>query len=70
MKASELRKKGVAIADIYTAINSINEVGQYKYFIPHNIYVPDHVITELIENGFKVYKGEWMRGDIGLIIEW
>lgn len=70
MKAKELIKQSLKIEDIYNRIKSQNELGEYKIFYPHFIYVSDEVIRQLIEDGFKVSKGEWIRGDKGLIIEW
>ena len=70
MKASELVKNGVKIEDIYNSIEHQNKIGEFKIFYPHFVYVSDEVVKQLIEDGFKVSKGEWFRGEIGLIIEW
>ena len=70
MKASELVKNSVKIEDIYNSIEHQNEIGEFKIFYPHFVYVSDEVVKQLIEDGFKVSKGEWFKGDIGLIIEW
>ena len=70
MKAKELVKKSVKIEDIYLNIEERNKMGEYKIFYPCYVYISDEVIMELIEDGFKVSKGEWLRGEIGLIIEW
>ena len=42
----------------------------YKCFYPHYVYVSDEVIKQLIDDGYKISKGEWLHGDYGLIIEW
>ena len=70
MKAKELVKKSVKIEDIYLNIEERNKLCECKIFYPCCVYVSDVVITQLIEDGFKVSKGEWFKGDIGLIIEW
>jgi hemolysin-activating ACP:hemolysin acyltransferase len=70
MKASELVKNSVKIEDIYNSIEHQNKIGEFKIFYPHFVYVSDEVVKQLIEDGFKVSKGEWFKGDIGLIIEW
>lgn len=43
---------------------------RYKSFIPHFMCIEDKIVNQLINDGFKVSKGEWMRCDNGLIIEW
>ena len=70
MKASELVKNSVKIEDIYLNIEERNKEGDYKIFYPCYVYISDGVVMQLIEDGFKVSKGEWFKGDIGLIIEW
>lgn len=58
------------IDEIYKQIEIDNKAGQYKSFIPHFMCVEDKIVNQLINDGFKVSKGEYMRGDNGLIIEW
>lgn len=70
MKAKELIKKPREIEEIYQQIENDNKNGFYKSFIPHWINISDEVKLALMKDGFKVYEGEWMRGDYGLIIEW
>lgn len=70
MKAKDLIKKSLSIDEIYKQIEIDNKAGQYKSFIPHFMCVEDKIVNQLINDGFKVSKGEWMRGDNGLIIEW
>lgn len=71
MKASEIKKESKSIESIYDEINGANSSGQFKHFIPHFVYVEESTIMKLIDNGFKVHKGNW---DIYLIncwiIEW
>ena len=70
MKAKDLIKKTLSIEEVYKHIEQDNKDGQYKSFIPHFMCVEDNIVNQLINDGFKVSKGEWMRGDYGLIIEW
>ena len=71
MKANELKKQTEVIDNIYKAISEANSNGNFKHFIPHWVYVSDEIILQLINDGFKVYKGEWdgIMKDC-LIIEW
>ena len=71
MKASELKKESLSVEDIYESIqNHVNiNKASYKYIIPHFIYVSDEVKLRLINDGFKLYKGNYGI-DEGLIIEW
>jgi hypothetical protein len=71
MKASDLKKQPITIETIYDAINQANSIGWHKHFIPHFVYVSDEVRLKLIEDGFKIYKGDW-DGTMKdcLIIEW
>lgn len=69
--ASDIVKKSVSVEDIKKDISrAVGGSSVYKLFYPHWIYISDEVRLELMRDGFKVYTGEWMRGDIGLIIEW
>lgn len=73
IKATDLVKKSISTEQIYrniqTMVNSNPE--QYKHFIPNNIYVSDEVRLQLLNDGFKVYRGDWdgIMKDC-LIIEW
>lgn len=71
MKAKDLIRKERDIKEVYENIKSANEIGQFKIFIPNWNYFSDASRLELIENGFKVYKGDWdgIMKDV-LIIEW
>lgn len=71
MKASSLKKESEVIENIYEAISQANAEGRFKYFIPHDVYVSDEVRLQLIEDGYKVCRGDW-NGIMTncLIIEW
>lgn len=71
MKASSLVKKSSDISAIYKQIENANAGGDCKIFIPHFKLVDESVKLQLIEDGFKIYKGDW-DGMItnALIIEW
>jgi len=71
MRAEHLKKQTEAIDNIYKAISEANANGQFKIAIPHFMHVSDEVKLELIENGYKVYIGDW-DGVVknALIIEW
>ena len=71
MKAKHLKKQTEVIENIYKAISEANASGRFKHFIPHFIYVDEKVKSQLIEEGYKVYKGDWDAHMIDcLIIEW
>lgn len=70
MKARELEKHSPALDQIYIDIEAANKRNEYKIFYPHWVYFSDECKLELIRQGFKVYQGEWLHGDHGLIIEW
>lgn len=71
MKAKELRKQSEVIENLYKRISESNAIGEFKIFIPHFVYVEESVKIKLIEDGYKVYKGDWDRIIIdALIIEW
>lgn len=71
MKASSLKKETEVIENIYKAISESNANGRFKHFIPHDVYVSDEVRLQLIDDGFKVYKGDWDGVMTNcLIIEW
>jgi hypothetical protein len=71
MKAKELIKKETDLKIIYEDIKQQNEYGCFKTFIPHNRILSEKAKLELMENGFKVYKGDWdgIMKDV-YIIEW
>ena len=71
MKASELKKESEVIENISKYISEANAHGRFKCYIPHDVYVNESVKLQLIEDGFKVYKGDWdgMMTNC-LIIEW
>lgn len=70
MKANELEKYSPSLEEIYQTIEKESKNYTHKIFYPHWIYFSDACKLELIKQGFKVYEGEWLRGDYGLIIEW
>ena len=70
MKARELEKNSPSLDLIYNAIKEANKRNEYKIFFPHWVYFSDECKLELMRHGFKLYQGEWLRGDYGLIIEW
>lgn len=70
MKARELKKLSPSLEQIYKDIEFANQQHNFKVFYPHWVYFSDACKLELIRQGFKVYEGEWMKGDYGLIIEW
>lgn len=71
MKASSLVKKDTDLKEIYSDIENANNNGHFKIPIPHNRVFSDSAKMELIENGFKVYKGSWDGVLIDCyIIEW
>jgi len=71
LKAKDLVKKEMDLKLIYERIKDGNEYGAYKIFIPHDRYFSEKAKLELMENGFKVYKGDWdgIAKDV-YIIEW
>ena len=70
MKAIELEKHSPSLDQIYKSIEEANKRNEYKIFFPHWVYFSDECKLELMRQGFKVYQGEWLHGDCGLIIEW
>jgi hypothetical protein len=71
LKAKDLVKKEMDLKLIYERIKDGNEYGSFKIFIPHDRYFSEKAKLELMENGFKVYKGDWdgIAKDV-YIIEW
>ncbi len=71
MKAKSLLKKSISIELIYEDVLRADNNGHFKHFIPHFVYVKDEIVTQLINDGFKVYRGDWdMYITNALIIEW
>lgn len=71
MKAKSLLRKSAPIELIYEDILRADENGHFKQFVPHFIHVKDEIISQLIKDGFKVYRGDWDMQMINcLIIEW
>jgi len=70
MKAKDLVKISEVVENIYKQISEANSNGQFKYFIPHFVYVSDEVKLQLMKDGYKVYEGQWDNIMSGLIIEW
>lgn len=73
MNASEIKKTTLTAIEIYEHINDNlkHNPNTFKHFIPHYIYVSDEVKLQLINDGFKVYIGNWDNIINGaLIIEW
>ena len=71
MKAQSLKKVPVSIESIHQQISEANSRGEFRWFIPHFVYVTEEVKIQLIEEGFKVYKADWdgLLTDC-LIVEW
>lgn len=73
MKANNITKTSITTKEIYENIESQlkHNASFFKYHIPHWVYVSDEVKLELMNDGFKVYKGSW-DGILNeaLIIEW
>lgn len=71
MKAKDLVKKPTDLKQIYKQIEDCNSFGDYKIFIPHHKNFSESARIQLIEDGFKVYKGDWdgIMKDV-YIIEW
>lgn len=71
MEAKDLIKKAISIESIYEHISDANINGHFKVFIPHYVYVEEKDKLQLIEDGFKVYNGDWDGVIVNaLIIEW
>lgn len=70
MNTRELERHSLPLNKIYEDIENANGRNEYKIFYSHFVYFSDACKLELIRQGFKVYQGEWMHGDQGLIIEW
>jgi len=71
MKANHLIKQSEVLDNIYKRISEANSHSMFKIFIPHFIYVEESVRLQLIDDGYKVYEGDWdgmVKG--ALIIEW
>ena len=62
MKASELIKKDCGAEGLYQTIKSENERGAYRIIVDGVAFVSTETITELLSNGFKVYKVKDLRG--------
>ena len=60
----------MSLESIYKKIEQDNQNHHCMTFIPFFECVSDETIMQLINDGFKVSKGEMFRGDKGLIIEW
>jgi len=71
MKANSLQKKSITIEQIYENIDSANERGDFKWFIPHFTVVDNEIKLQLLGDGFKISTGDWDNIMINaLIIEW
>lgn len=72
MKAKDLVKKPVDINKIYEIIKmQNNNDNAFKAHLPHWWYIKEETIIQLINDGFKVYRGEWDGINTNaLIIEW
>lgn len=72
MKASEIAKESISIEIIYKEIEDLVKGNKHvhKHFVPHVFFISDYVKARLINDGFKIYSGEYCKGDYGLIIEW
>lgn len=70
MKASDKIKVSITIEEVYERVKSTSPSSEFKIFYPHFVYVSDGVKMQLIRDGFKLYEGDWIMGNRGLIIEW
>lgn len=70
MKTKDLIKESIPIEKIYKDIEFAITRNEFKINIYHAIYVSDEIILQLIEDGFKVYRGDWDMMKNCLIIEW
>ena len=52
-------------------IEEANSRGEFKTFLPHFVNINNNIMLQLMDEGFKVYYGEW-GANMGscLIIEW
>ena len=69
-KASDLKKRSLSKEDIYDVIANLNNTPTFKHVIPPDMYVSEEVIMSIINDGFKVYKGNIFNFDQAWIIEW
>lgn len=71
MKAKDLIKKSVSIEEMHKLIEEANNRGEFKTFLPHFVNINNNIMLQLMDEGFKVYYGEW-GANMGscLIIEW
>lgn len=59
------------ITKIYNRIKEAHEQGEFKICIPHFQYIDDKIKLQLMDDGFKVYMGQWDGIQLeALIIEW
>lgn len=70
MKARELTKQSITIEEIYESIKNVPK-NQFKWFIPHFIYVSEEVKNQLMRDGFDLTIGDWDNVITNaLIIKW
>ena len=71
IKAKDLSKKGISIEQLEGIIKEADSKGENRFFLYPAVLFTDEVKMKLIENGFKVYKGDWdgIMKDV-FIIEW
>ena len=71
MKANTLIKQSINIESVYERIINETNNGHCKAYYPHFVYIDESIKLQLIEDGFKVYKGVWDGVMVDcLIIEW
>lgn len=72
-KASDLTKRSISKDEVYAEISELynRKQSHYKHFIPCYIYLSEEVILQMLNDGFKVYKGDFdhINKDVW-IIEW
>lgn len=69
-KASDLTKRSITKEEIYNSIANHNNMPCYKHAIPPEFYISEEVIVSMINDGFKVYRGDMMGWKDTWIIEW
>lgn len=72
-KASDLTKRSISKEEVYDEISNLynQKKSHYKHFIQHYFYISEEVILQMLNDGFKVYKGDFdhINKDVW-IIEW
>ncbi|WP_223559610.1 hypothetical protein [Chryseobacterium lathyri] len=69
-KASDLTKKSLTKAEVYENITRYNNTSIYRHAIPPEAYISEEVILSIMQDGFKVSKGNMIGFIDAWIIEW